>query len=69
MTDSHHQPCPLTAVPDPAQILAEHLLRYPADLIDSHHLLRRFRASSEDFQRALSLVERRVASDPPETDS
>ncbi len=68
MTDSHH-PSSLTPTTDPAQLLAEHLLRYPADLIDSYRLLRRFRIATEDFQRALSLVERRTASLPPKADS
>lgn len=59
MTDS---PSPPTATLDPVALLVEHLLRYPADLIDSYRLLRRFRASSEEFQQALSLVEQRTGS-------
>jgi len=44
----------------PAQRLAQHLLRYPYDLIDVRHLLRRFHASGEEFQQALAEVEHRV---------
>lgn len=66
MTDS---PSPPTVTLDPVQGLAEHLLRYPADLIDSYRLLRRFRASSEEFQQALSLVEQRTVSASSEDDS
>jgi hypothetical protein len=38
---------------DPAKRVAEHLSRQPSDLIDIHRLMRRFRASAEDVQRAL----------------
>lgn len=69
MTDSHRPSPPSQEAPDPAQLLATHLSRYPADLIDSYRLLRRFRASSEDFQRALQLVEQRVVVSSSKTDS
>lgn len=69
MTDSR-QPSPqFSFTTDPVERLAEHLLRYPADLIDAHRLLRRFRVSSEGFQRALLLVEQRSAAQTSQTDS
>jgi hypothetical protein len=68
MRDSHHHAPQTEPLTDPIERLVDHLLRYPADLVDSYRLLRRFRVSSKDFQRALTLVEQRSAQ-PPETDS
>ena len=62
MTDSQQFPPYTDPTTDPAERLAEHLCRYPADLVDSYSLLRRFQASNEDFQRALLLVEQRTSS-------
>lgn len=37
-----------------------HLLRHPCDLVDTRRLMRRFRASGADVQRALAWISRRV---------
>jgi hypothetical protein len=37
------------------------LLRWPCDLIDARHLLRRFQASAVDFQHALAWLEEMAA--------
>jgi hypothetical protein len=37
------------------------LLRWPCDLIDARHLLRRFQASAVDFQHALARLEKMAA--------
>jgi hypothetical protein len=41
----------------PAAKIVQHLLRNPYDLIDIFRLMRRFRASSADTQRALGVFE------------
>jgi hypothetical protein len=57
MTDVQ-QPRSTTALAvDPAETIAQHLLRKPFDLIDTRHLMRRFQASVDDFQRALRRLE------------
>jgi len=33
--------------------LADHLLQYPQDIIDSKRLIKRFQVSAEEFQQAL----------------
>jgi tetratricopeptide (TPR) repeat protein len=66
MTDSQQFPPYTVPTTDPAERLAEYLLSYPADLVDSYRLLRRFRVTSEDFFRALALAEQRIKSDPAE---
>jgi hypothetical protein len=48
---------------DPAERLVQHLLRNPSDLIDSCRLMRRFRASVQEFQRALQQLEQRQLSE------
>jgi hypothetical protein len=50
------QPSPILAS-DAADRLVQHLLRYPADLIDTRHLMHRFRASTADVQQVLSWLE------------
>lgn len=42
---------------DVAEQIAQHLLHKPYDLIDSRRLLRLFKASADDFQRALQRME------------
>jgi hypothetical protein len=52
---------PRQAVVETADVderIAQHLLRKPYDLVDSRRLLRLFKASAEDFQRALQRMER-----------
>ena len=48
---------PLEKVDDTVEQLVQHLLRWPCDLIDARHLLRRFQASAVDFQHALARLE------------
>jgi len=55
MADSN-QP-PHEGANDPAEKLAQHLLRNPCDLIDTTRLMRRFRASVADVQHALKRLE------------
>lgn len=43
--------------------LVQHLLRWPCDLIDARHLIRRFHASAVDFQHALTRLEE-IAAQP-----
>ncbi len=69
MTDSQQFPPYTDPTTDPAERLAEHLCRYPADLVDSYRLLRHFRVTSEDFQRALALVEQRTSSPTSQSDA
>ena len=54
---SQPQPGNIHDLSTPAQQLTQHLLRHPYDLIDVRRLLRRFRASTVDFQQALTQVE------------
>ena len=42
---------------DPAERLAQHLLRRPHDLIDARRLFQRFQVTTQEFQRALSRLE------------
>ncbi len=58
MADSN-QP-PHEGANDPAEKLAQHLLRNPYDLIDTTRLMRRFRASVADVQHALKRLEQRL---------
>ena len=37
--------------------LVQHLLRYPADLIDTRHLMHHFHASTTDVQQVLRWLE------------
>jgi hypothetical protein len=55
MTDSN-QPHPEGAK-DLAEKIAQHLLLNPSDLVDTRWLMRRFRASATDVQRALTRFE------------
>jgi hypothetical protein len=57
---SQPQPGNIHDLSPSAQQLTQHLLRYPCDLIDVRRLLRRFRASTADFQQALTQVEQQV---------
>ncbi len=57
MSDSHQPEGPVAMTADPAERIAQHLLRKPSDLIDSRRLMRLFRASVDDFQRALTRLE------------
>lgn len=41
-------------VDETAERLVRHLPRWPCDLIDARHLLRRFQVSAVDFQHALA---------------
>lgn len=42
---------------DPVEKLVLHLLRHPYDLVDTRRLMRRFRASAADMQRALRRID------------
>ena len=42
---------------DPAERLAQHLLRQPHDLIDARRLFQRFQVTTQQFQRALRQLE------------
>ena len=42
---------------DPAERLAQHLLRQPHDLIDARRLFQRFQVTTQEFQRALTRLE------------
>jgi len=57
MSDSHQSGGSAAMTVDPAERIAQHLLRKPSDLIDSRRLMRLFRASVDDFQRALTWLE------------
>lgn len=57
------RPAISTAGVDPAENIVQHLLRQPSDLIDTGRLMRRFHASVQDFQRALTRLEQLL---PPE---
>ena len=62
MADTHTQWSAANESPtalDPAERLVHHLLHNPSDLIDSCRLMRRFRASVQEFQRALRQLEQR----------
>lgn len=51
---------------DPSEQLILHLLRHPCDLVDTRRLMRRFRASAADVQRALGRLEQLMAQPPEE---
>ena len=57
MADTNQSPPPEEGVGDPAEKLTQHLLRNPYDLIDTRRLMRRFKASVADVQRALVRLE------------
>ena len=62
MPDTHTQQSTANASPPvvgPAERLVQHLLLNPSDLIDSCRLMRRFRASVQEFQQALQQLEQR----------
>jgi len=53
----------LSALGEPESLsekIVLHLLRHPCDLVDTRRLMRRFRASAADLQRALAWISRRV---------
>lgn len=58
MTDGQQSWSTATTVADPAEQIAQHLFRNPSDLIDIRSLMRRFRASAADFQRAFTRLDR-----------
>ena len=39
--------------PDLVNSLADHLLQYPQDIVDTKRLIKRFQVSAEEFQQAL----------------
>jgi hypothetical protein len=43
--------------PDQVHTLLAHLRRYPQDLVDAKRLLKRLRASAEEFERALRRID------------
>jgi hypothetical protein len=43
---------------DPVERTVQYLLQYPYDLIDSRQLMRRLQVSAEEFQQALTRLER-----------
>jgi hypothetical protein len=57
MSDEQRQRSTTEAAVDPAERIAQHLLRTPSDLIDTRRLMRRFQASVDDFLRALKRLE------------
>jgi hypothetical protein len=57
MSDSEQSGGTEAVTVDPAERIAQHLLRRPSDLIDSRRLMRFFHASVHDFQRALVRLE------------
>ena len=44
--------------------VADYLRRHPQDLIDAKRVLRRFRASPQEFYQALLLLDRQPSSQP-----
>ena len=64
MADSN-QP-PHEGASDLSEKIAQHLLRNPYDLIDTTRLLRRFRASVADVQRAFKRLEQLLPEDGEE---
>ena len=57
MTDISSPQPSLAFGSDAADHLAQHLLHYPADLIDARRLMRRFQASTADVQQVLRWLE------------
>ncbi|MGH7963913.1 MAG: hypothetical protein ACRERD_19155 [Candidatus Binatia bacterium] len=60
MSDTKQHTSSTVEAADPAETIFQHLLRKPSDLVDSRRLIRRFRASADDFQRALKQFEERT---------
>lgn len=67
MSDIKQSPSMTVEAADPAERIFQHLLHKPSDLVDSRRLIRRFRASAEDFQRALKRFEDRTFPEPEKT--
>jgi hypothetical protein len=44
---------------DPVERTLQYLSQYPCDLIDSRQVMRRLRVTAEEFQQALTRLERR----------
>jgi len=44
--------------PDIVKSLADHLLQYPQDIVDTKRLIKDFQVSAHEFQQALLLIER-----------
>jgi len=68
-SDIKQSPAASGEATDPAESILQHLLRKPSDLVDSRRLIRRFRASAEDVQRALKRFEDRAFLEPEKTPS
>ena len=45
--------------------VADYLRKYPQDLIDAKRVLRRFRASAQEFYQALLVLDRQSSSQAP----
>ena len=43
--------------PDIIKNLADHLLRYPHDIVDAKRLIKHFQASAREFRHALHLID------------
>jgi len=57
MADTTSPQRPPALVSNAADRLVQHLLRYPADLIDTRHLMHRFQVSTTDVQQVLRWLE------------
>ena len=57
MTEATSPPPAPALMSDAAERLVRHLLRYPADLIDTRRLMHRFQASTADVQQVFRWLE------------
>jgi len=54
--DSHFRP-------DNVKSLADHLLQYPQDIVDTKRLIKDFQVSAQEFQQALLMIEAATLAD------
>ena len=50
--------------PDIIKNLADHLQRYPQDIVDAKRLIKNFRASAHEFYQALLMIDSEAALQP-----
>lgn len=63
MNASHPVPHDPRSRLDVVKSLADHLLQYPEDLVDTKRLVKNFQVSAEEFQQALLSIENHSHSD------
>jgi hypothetical protein len=67
MTDEQQLRSTTVVSVDPAERIAQHLVQNPSDLIDIRRLMRHFRASVADFQRAFLRLDQLTVPEQKET--